>query len=639
MDPMAETTTDREADAAMDELTRNVKWVESSEEATDKARRDSERNRDYYDSKQYTAAEEAILKKRGQAPIVINRIKPKVDFLRGAERRLRTDPKAYPRTPVHEQDADSATDSIRFVCDNNDWDYVRSSVWDNLVIEGYGGADVVVEPLPEGKFEVKILYVPWDRLGYDPHSRDPDFSDALYKFIVIWMDLDEAKALWPDREEALTATMSDSLRADTYEDKPTFTVWADQKRQRVRIVQMHTRERDGWWQSTFTAGGFLEDSEPSPWLDEFGVPESSLHMTSAFIDRENNRYGYIQPMIWPQDEVNKRRSKLLHMLNTRRVISDGTAHLGDGTNNRQALRNEVARPDAYIEVAPNGRFDVQENSEMAAGQLGLLQDAKQEIDMQGPNSALSGDVENESGRAIQAKQQGGFVEMEPMTDAHRRWSRSVYRAVWNRIRQFWTEERWIRVTDDERNLRWIAMNETVQTQLERIEREDGPEALAAAMQQFNPPLGPGDPRLGQVAGNNIAELDVDISLDDGPDIVSLRDEQFDKMFRLFEKGVLPPEMADLLIEASDLRNKEAILERMRGSEEQLAEAAQEAEIAKQEERTMKTLTLSGAAAEVDKTRAEVVSEQAKGAEDMADTRVKVMDAELKRRQLGLPGVA
>lgn len=632
---------DQEPDTISEELTRLVQWVESSEDATMQARANSERNRDYYDNKQWSAEETAALAKRGQAPIVINRIKPKVDFLRGVERKLRTDPKAFPRTPQHEKDADSATDSIRFVCDNSDWDYVRSAVWDNLVIEGYGGADVIVEQTPNGQIEVKILYVPWDRLGYDPHSREPDFSDALYKFILVWMDLDEAMEIWSDRKNILTATMGES-RSDTYDDKPTFTAWSDNKRRRVRVVQMHHQRSDGWWQSVITKGGFLEDPEPSPYLDEFGRPESSLLMTSSFVDRENNRYGYIQSMIWPQDEINKRRSKLLHLLNTRRIVSDGTASVGDGNTSKQALRNEVARPDGYIEVAPNGRFEVQENSDMSTGQFGLLQEAKQEIDLQGPNTAMQGDVEGESGRAIQAKQQGGFVEMEPMTDAHRRWSRAVYRSVWNRIRQFWNEERWIRVTDDERNLRWVSMNKTVRTELEEIEREQGPEAMAMAMQQFNPPLIPGDPRLEQVVGNDIAELDVDISLDDGPDIVTLRDEQFDKLFRLFEKGVLGPDMVDLLIESSDLRNKESILERMRGNEEQQAAAAEEAEIAKQEERTMKTLTFAGAAAEVDKTKAEVektkaavVSEQAKAAEDMADTRNKVMDAEIKRRQLGL----
>ena len=31
----------------------------------------------------------------------------------------------------------------------------------------------------------------------------------------------------------------------------------------------------------------------------------------------------------------------------------------------------------------------------------------------------------------------------------------LHEATWLRIRQFWTSEKWIRVTDDEKNTRWV----------------------------------------------------------------------------------------------------------------------------------------------------------------------------------------
>lgn len=610
-------------------LTLKIQWVESAEEATFDARTAAERDRDYYDNIQWTEAEKQALQQRGQAPIVINRIKPKVDFLRGVERRLRTDPKAFPRTPQHEDDAHSATDAIRFVCDNNDWDSIRSRVWDNLVIEGMGGCDVTVEPTPDGRFEIVIDYIAWDRIGYDPYSSEPDFSDARYKFIVIWMDEEEALDRWPEGREAIEGALANATTADTYDDKPKFTVWADARRKRVRVVQMHYRRGEEWWICTFTKGGFLEDPQPSPYLDEFGVPESGLLLTSAYMDRDNNRYGYVRPMIWPQDEVNKRRSKSLHLLNSKTIISDGSIRLGDGAKpDRNRIKAEAARPDAYFEVEGNGRFEMIDGVELASAQLALLQEAKGEIDALGPNTALQGRVEGESGRAIQAKQQGGFIEMEPLTDGQRKWARAVYRKVWNCIRQFWREERWIRVTDDENNLRWVVTNGTLGTQLSQIE---DPNEQAAALQQLG--IFPGDPRLGQVVSNNLAELDVDISLDDGPDIITLRDEQFDTLASMFKDGILPPEMVDLLVEASDLRNKDGILERLRGTEEQ----AQQQQI---EQETMKTLQISGAAAEVDKLRAEaakieagVGAEQARATEDMADARDALMDAEIKRQKI------
>lgn len=626
-----------------DDLATKVQWVEDAEEASETARKLAERDRDFYDNKQWTAAEEAALAKRNQPPAIDNRIKPKVDFLRGVERRLRTDPKAFPRTPVHEQDSESATDSVRFVCDNNDWDTIRSRVWDNLVIEGMGGAEVLVRPTPDGRFEITIVYVHWDRIGYDPHSREPDFSDARYRYIVVWMDEDDAVTIWPEKRDIIENSFVGATTTDTYDDTPKFSVWADRKRKRVRVVQMHYRQGDEDWQCTFVKGGHLDEPAPSPYLDEDGQPESSLHLTSAYIDRDGNRYGYVRPMISPQEGINKRKSKALHLINTNQVVTDGNVTVGDGgAPDLNKLKAEAAKPDGVFKIEPNGRLEFNRNMDLLSGQMALLQEDKQAIDALGPNQSLLGNVEGESGRAIQAKQQGGFVEMEPLTDAHRQFARSIYRAIWNRIRQFWTEERWIRVTDDERNLRWVGLNETLRSRLVRLEQEEGPEASAQALRQISPPLVPGDPRLEQVVGNNLAELDVDIWLDEGPDIITLRDEQFDKLFRLYELGLLTREEADLLVEASDLRNKEQILERMRGTPEEQEAAAAAAAEQRQVEQAATQLQLRGAAAEVEKTEAEVDKTQAEtdakraqATEDMADTRVKVMQAEKTRRELDL----
>ncbi|MDZ5777236.1 hypothetical protein U4I94_22720, partial [Stenotrophomonas maltophilia] len=109
------------------------------------ARELSERDRDYYDGKQLSGEEIEALNKRRQPLVVSNRIAPKIDALIGHEKRIRTDPRAYPRTPKHEAESESATDSIRYVCDANRFSQIRSSVAENLFIEGAGGATVTVK--------------------------------------------------------------------------------------------------------------------------------------------------------------------------------------------------------------------------------------------------------------------------------------------------------------------------------------------------------------------------------------------------------------------------------------------------------------------------------------------------------------
>ena len=110
-------------------LTQLRTWFEDAEEATQQARKNSERDRDYYDGRQFTAEELKILRDRGQPDIVINRIQPKVNFLLGWEATNRTDPRAFPRTPADEDASEAATDALRYVHDQGDLQTMFSDAW------------------------------------------------------------------------------------------------------------------------------------------------------------------------------------------------------------------------------------------------------------------------------------------------------------------------------------------------------------------------------------------------------------------------------------------------------------------------------------------------------------------------------
>lgn len=527
-----------------------LRHFEEAFDSTQDARRDAERDRDYYDGKQYTAEEVETLRQRKQPIVVSNRIKPKIDALLGFEKRQRTDPRAYPRTPKHEQEADSATDAIRFVCDQNRFQVIRSEAAEFLFIEGIGAATVTVEAKPNGQMDVKLYCVPWDRFYFDPHSRKRDFSDAGYLGVVVWMDEADAKAQFPGKEDLLDGCYADtSLEGETFDDKPKFA-WSDKKRKRVRVLQHRWREAGTWKTAIVCKGGFLREPQVSPFVDEYGRPECDLIAVSAYVDRDNNRYGVVRQMVSPQDEINKRRSKALHLLNSKKIVA---AH--GAVDNVEQARAEAARPDGYIEVNSDMRFEFVDEPGLVAGQFQLLQEAKAEIDASGVNPALEGDLQAPSGRAVEALQQAGLAEMAVTFDALRDWSWRVYRAVWNRIRQYWTEERWVRVTDDENNLKWVAVNQ--------------PQVDA----------------MGQVVGvqNALAELDIDLILEDGPDSVTIQSEQYQQLVELkkADPAAIPTKA---IIEASSLRNKRTLLEHLEqgGIPPELQQQMQEMQQALQE---------------------------------------------------------
>lgn len=530
-----------------------IRWVNESDDATFDSRASSEKARDYYDSRQWTDAEIAKLKKQKQAATVINRIKPKMDALMGMEKTAKTTAKAYPRTPKHEKAAEAATEAVRYVLQDNAWDQVRSCAWENILIEGTCGAEVIVQPTKDDDFKIVLRHLMWDRLIYDPHSRRKDFSDARYLGQVVWMDYDEAADKYPEAKDVLQSMQSGS---STYEDKPR---WMDNTRKRVKIVELYYRKAGGDMQyACFTYGGYCEAPKMSPYVNEEGETEWPYEFASPFVDREGGRYGAVLQLMDVQDEINKRRSKALHLMSVRQVRWERGA-----VDDINKARQELAKPDGVIETTPGMEFEVLKTGDMAAAQFNLLTEAKQEIDAVGANAAVMGkDKSVQSGIALRTREAAGRTEIGPLFDILRYWQHRVFRKVWNRIRQYWKSEKWIRVTDDEQNLRWVGLNKPITKgeQMLREAQEQGapPEALKQMQQQIM-----ADPMMQEVVSteNDIANLDVDIIVDEVPDVLTSQVEDFQVLGEMVKSGFQMPPLA--VIEASPLSNKAKIIKMMK----------------------------------------------------------------------------
>lgn len=556
-----------------------VSMFEAAEEGSYDARKLAERDRDYHDGKQLSDEEIKALKKRGQPPYIDNRIKTKIDYLVGLEKQQRINPKALPRTPVHEHDADAATQALVYVADRENFDYKRSAVWRNLVIEGAGGYSVTVVPSKkhQGEHDIKLTRVAWDRMFVDPHSAEPDYSDAGYLGTVTWMDYSDALAMYPDGEEALSETMASVTASDTYDDKPKYNLWADKKQRRVRIVEIWVKRGEEWFFAEFTKGGILK-AGPSPYRTDSDESDCGLFFQSAYVDRDNNRFGLVREFISPQDAINKRGSKATHLLNTAQIVVKKGMF-----SDVERLRREAARPDGVIEVPDVGgplteSFQFNTRSDLAMAHVQMMQDAKNSIDLKGPNATAMGDKAQgssaASGKAIIASQQGGMVSLGDLLDNLRHLDLRVFRAIWNRIRQYWTAEKWIRVTDDERNIKWVGIN----VDPSRVQ-------MASPEQQQ------------MIAGviGNVAELDCDIEIAESPDSVVPALEQFEALVNLKQFDVnneLP--FKALVMAAPNLKNRDKVLQEM----EEREKAAQ----ANPMQQAQQQLQIEGAQAEVEEIR-------------------------------------
>lgn len=569
----------------------------------------AELRRDYYDGKQWTSAEAAVLRDRKQAPIVINRIAPKVDFLIGLEQQTRTDPKAYPRTPKHEQGAEAATDALRYLEEINNLDQLLSEGFGDLCVEGVEAFLINVEK-KRGQAMPTVQRIPWDRFYYDPRSRLPSFTDARFLGLTVWTSKGSAKRMFPKKAEEIDAwcKQGGGTPWEANADRPVISWW-DQGSERIRINQHYylDDESDKWMVCYFAGDLELVPAKVSPYLSEDGEPDCPIRARSVFVTRENERYGVVDRLIGIQDEINHRRSKALHMLSATRTWSQKGVF-----KDKREIIEELRKATGHVEAAGvfGQDWGLIPNSELAQGQLVLAQDAKAEIDAVGANAALTGkDDRALSGRALQQRSQSGTTELGPVFDAHRALKLQIYRALWMRVRQFWSEETWVRVTDDERNVRFVGLNKPV-THGEKLQQA----GIA--------PINPNDPQLGLVVEkqNEVEKMDVDIIIEDAPDTIAIQQEQFEVIAQLAQAQPQNPALFEMVVELSTMRNKAKVLERLKGGSNPEQQQAMQAQMQAQQEAAQAKVQRDKAAAIKD------VSIAAKNNADAAATHGQTMAA-------------
>lgn len=520
-----------------------------SRDLTQTARDFAKKHRRYYDGKIDPKLDRELRRKR-QPNFNINRVRPGVEGMVGVVEKGKSDPRAYPRNPQDEDASEVATDTLRYVADQNRWQQDKLKVFRNMCIEGTAACLIEVDD----KLEVKIRRIRYEEFFYDPYSREPDFSDASYMGLAKWQYVDEIVAAYPAFESQLrTSCDNGSVFESGWEDRPQngsgSTTWNDSKRKRMLIVEMYKRERGVWMKCVFVGDLKLEEG-PSPYLtgDDEAKPCNPIEAHSVFVDDENNRYGVVADMVGPQDEINVYRRKAAHYATFRQVQeTDPISAYADP----EEVRREAARPDGVIPpgygVVTNDKFQMD---------VELLAEAKSEIERIGPNPAILGrQGADASGRATLVRQQAGLTELAHLFAGLDDLELRIYRQCWARIRQYWTQPKFVRVTDDINAIKFIQINEPV--------------------------WGPNVPQIDQQTGkivvrpqfmgmkNAVAEMGVDIIIDSTPDTANVQQEQYNALVELAKiPGALGSNPGMILIKASSLPHKRELLDELEAQAQQ-----------------------------------------------------------------------
>jgi hypothetical protein len=507
--------------------------------------------RRYRHASQWTAEQIKIFNKRKQPIVTYNRIGRKIDGVVGLIEKLKQSPKAFPRTPKEEQGANLVTSVIRSVLDAVEWKAKCPILADSAATDGFAGIELLLVKGDEGDPDIDMALVDNDGFFYDPRSIKHDFSDVRFMGQGKWLDLDAAREMFPG--EDLEDAMESATDLSTNSDRENKWFITDGHIKRIRVVDEWYLMNGEWCFCIYTGNKKLEEGK-SPFHDDKGKTFCKYVMFSAYVDQDGDRYGFVRNLKSAQDEINQRRSKGLHLLNTRRIVAEQGAF-----DDLEITRREASRPDGIVIRNKGFEAEFDDTAKIAElnQQMEFMVDAKAEIENFGPNPSLigQGSLGDKSGRAIQLLQQAGVAELGPYLTGYRGWKIRVYRAVWGAVREHWRAERYIRVTDDPDNLQFVGLNQV------SIDPNTGMPAMV----------------------NQLGKLDVDIIMDEGPDSITMMGDTYEGLLALAQNGTAVP--PDVLIELNpgiDHDTKKRIIERLNAPnpQQQIQQQGMQAEIGK-----------------------------------------------------------
>lgn len=596
------------------------RMVDEFRDGTEIGRAQSEKARRYYDGDQLDGAKATALRRARQPRVIRNEIKPAINGLLGILQQAKVDPRAWPRNPDNEEQADVASKALRYVADVNRFHKTKIDVAENHLIEGIAAAIVEADE----KTGAIIHRIRYDEIIYDPRSREANFSDALYKGVGKWLYEQDVQRMYPHLAEDIGASFETGWGADLglgtmYEDKPDTisgtSYWMDRKKRRLFVVELYHRE-DQWMRTVFYVGGVLEQ-DVSPYLDDEDEPICPIVMGSCFIDRDNQRYGLVASMLSPQDELNAYTSRALHLANHRQLQianPDYPPEVDSKTASAEAAKADGVIPLGYTAVPTN---DMLQSISL------MMADARQALVRQAPTPAVLADASgaNESGRSRLVLQQAGMTEIARALGRLEDWENEIYRQAWLRLKQFKTEPWWIRITGDEGKPDFAGVNMPV-----------GPDGQPMDPQQAQMMAMMGQPP--QIS-NKLADMDVDIEVETVPDTANLQAEQFEAIAPLLPQiaeAYGPGKALELALALSSIPDKGRI-KSILDSEKDDPQAQQMAQMQQQMQQMQVELGMRAAQADIAKTESEVALNAAKTKSTEAG--IVIDAAEMQQRALEL----
>ena len=632
-----------------------LNWIYEAQTASIQWRAESWLDCAMYDGDMWSAEDLKNAEDISIDPITVNRIFPTVELLKGSQMTNQLNIIAKGRSQEDTELGNIITEGIQYVIDQNGGNEIISDAFAKAVVPGIDYIQVGLNHDPRRE-PIQLKLRDWKTVWTDPFG-DPWLDPAVtrYLFFARWMDIETLKAAFPKHLRDIEAQYQE-FAGDTGGDTVSFymdeateiemdrrslssAAWIKTDRKRCRPVEIWFPVWEPGIFAIFKDGKVVEITDDMPPSEQLAAVENAQRIVRAvvqkmwwavlfgnvelarsrsclghdrfpvvpfigYLDRFNLPYGVPRQIRGQNIEVNKRRSMALAMLYKRRITAEND--VVDTPEQLDELYVEANKLDGFMRVKPGalGRIKAEDHLSKLGAQLDLMQLSEKEIaEISGANFEMMGYGSNaRSGTAITARQNQGATITAPLFSHLRRSLKMLGELVVSEMKEFWREEKILRITDNLTGTdKFVALNQVT---------DDG--------------------RI----QNNISQGVYDIVISEAPKSDTVREQNMIMLAEWMKKA--PPEVLPyiflLSLEMSGVPNKDKLVARMQpvlgiepGTERMTAEelrqlAAEKAQAAAEEAAKQAALAEQDAIAKIK-------SEEADAQETMAEAQKKMAEAE------------
>ncbi len=546
--------------------------------------------REFFFGKQWKDTDLAALQRFRRPALTINKIKTTVSTVLGEQIANRSEISFRPRGGGHNADlANVLTKVFKQISDNNQLAWLRTDVFADGMISGRGFYDVRLDFGDSMMGEVVIDQLNPNSVLLDPDASAYDPSKWNEVFTTNWTTPDDIEVLYGaadarilrERRHSAFEYGYDSIAnldaRDTFAGKDRVTPWPsgdqDTDTHTVRAVRTIDRQYrklrkvrhfvdpatgdmrripDSWdrervaavraaaglevidklvrairW--TVTADDVVLKDEWSPYNYLTVVPYFPYFMYGQTA-------GMVEDLLGPQELLNKATSQELHVINTT-ANSGWKVRSGALTNMTvEELEQKGAQTGLVLEVNDMDGVDKISPNQVPTGLDRVTFKAEEHIkSVSGVNDSMQGfDREDVAARAIEKKRQAGSTStLSKPLDNLTRSDFYLARNILDLVQTFYTEPRILTITDGSPtgDVETVGVNQPT------------PE--------------------GEIL-NDLTIGEYDVVITSVPHRETLEDSEFEQAVALRELGVPIPD--DILIDASRLRDKKLIIQRLQGDQ-------------------------------------------------------------------------